>query len=160
MAYFSLKDLPEEYQRQALEQLKSYDYPLPFEPEYTTEELVRSLTAKSKSKYNAEKTEVDGKQFDSKKESNRYRELSLMEQAGEITDLQTQVKFVLIPAQKKDGKVIEREVSYYADFCYYDADGNYHVEDVKGYKKGQAYALFKIKRKLCLWVHGIEIKEI
>lgn len=159
MAYFSLKDLPEEYRRQALEQLKEYDSPFPLEAEYTNEELVRSLTAKSKSKYNAEKTELDGQRFDSKKEANRYRELSMMEKAGEIHDLQTQVKFVLIPAQKKDGKVIEREVSYYADFAYYK-DGEYVVEDVKGYKKGQAYALFKLKRKLMLYMHGVIVKEI
>lgn len=160
MAYFSLKDLPEEYQRQALEQLKEYDSPFPLEAEYTNEELVRSLTAKSKSKYNAEKTELDGKKFDSKKEANRYRELSMMEKAGEIHGLQTQVKFVLIPAQKKDGKVIEREVAYIADFAYYSKDGEYVVEDVKGYKKGQAYQLFSIKRKLMLFLKGIIVKEI
>ena len=160
MAYFSLKDLPEEYQRQALEQLKSYDYPLPFEPEQTQEELVRSLNSKSKSKYNAEKTEVDGMTFDSKKESKRYRELAVMEQAGEISELETQVKYVLIPSQKdSNGKVVEREVAYYADFTYYDRDGRFHVEDVKGYKKGQAYALFKLKRKLMLYVHGIAVQE-
>ena len=161
MAYFSLKDLPEEYQRQALEQLKSYDYPLPFEPEQTQEELVRSLNSKSKSKYNAEKTEVDGMTFDSKKESVRYKELAILEQAGEISELETQVKFELIPAQRDtDGKVVERAIYYVADFTYYDNDGNYHVEDVKGYKKGQAYAVFRMKKKLLMYMKGIIIKEV
>lgn len=161
MAYFSLKDLPEEYQKQALAQLRSYDSPLPFEPEYTNEELVRSLNSKPKSKYKAEKTEVDGMTFDSKKESVRYKELAVLEQAGEISELDTQVKFELIPAQRdSNGKVIERAITYVADFTYYDRNGQYHVEDVKGYKKGQAYALFRLKKKLLMYMKGLVIEEV
>lgn len=158
MAYFSLKDLPEEYQRQAIDQLKSYDYPLPFEPEHTHEELVRSL---KQSKYHAEKSVEDGMKFDSKKEAKRYKELALREQAGEISELCTQVKYVLIPSQKdENGKVVERAISYVADFTYYDQNGVFHVEDVKGYKGGQAYAIFKLKRKLMRYVHGIVVEEV
>ncbi len=125
-------------------------------------------------KYNNIKIILDGKTFDSKKEAARYVELRTLEKAGEITDLQTQVKFVLIPAQYepyervgkqgqrlKDGfKRIELECSYIADFTYKDKEGKVHVEDVKGYTKGQAYSLFAIKRKLMLHVHGIKIEEI
>lgn len=69
------------------------------------------------SKYNSKKTVVDGQTFDSKKEANRYKELRLLEKAGVIKDLRTQVKFKLIPAQRDEatGKVIERECSYKAD---------------------------------------------
>lgn len=112
-------------------------------------------------KYHNKKVVVDGMKFDSKKESQRFLELSLMQRGGYISDLQRQVKYILIPSQKIDGKVVEREVSYKADFVYKDnTTGKTVVEDVKGYKGGQAYALFKIKRKLMLYIKGIRIKEV
>lgn len=117
---------------------------------------MKSLTKNSHSKYNARKIIIDGLQFDSRKEANRYAELSLLEKAGKISGLKTQVKFELIP--KQDG---ERACNYIADFVYTDAEtGKKIVEDVKGYRKGQAYAVFTIKRKLMLWVHGIKVKEV
>ena len=101
------------------------------------------------SKYKAEKVEILGIKFDSKREAKRYFELRLLEQAGEISNLQRQVKYILIPAQmefyigktgqKKAGKVLERECSYRADFSYIDKQGQKIVEDVKGYKGGGAY---------------------
>lgn len=112
-------------------------------------------------KYHNKKVVVDGMKFDSKKESQRFLELSLMQRGGYISDLQRQVKYILIPSQKIDGKVVEREVSYKADFVYKDnTTGKTVVEDVKGYKGGQAYALFKIKRKLMLYIHNIRIVEV
>ena len=122
-------------------------------------------------KYHAKKAYLMGIAFDSKKEARRYAELLLLVRAGEINDLQLQVPFELIPAQReadtvgarggiKRGKVIERAVTYVADFTYRDKDGNLIVEDTKGYKEGQAYAVFSIKRKLMLHVHGIRVKEV
>ena len=126
-------------------------------------------------KYNNKKVMVDGIKFDSKKEAKRYQELKMLEKAGHITDLKRQAKYVLIPAQyeptsevyakgkekgkPKKGKLIERECTYYADFVYMQG-GNTIVEDVKGYREGQAYNLFVIKRKLMLYVHGIIVKEL
>lgn len=112
-----------------------------------------------KSKYNAKKAEFNGVTYDSKKEMNRHRELLLLEKAGAITDLQRQVKFELIPSQRINGRVVERPCSYVADFVYIQ-NGEKIVEDVKGYKKGTAYAVFTIKRKLLLYMHGIRIKEV
>lgn len=126
-----------------------------------------------RNKYNARK--VGG--FDSGKEAKRYQELRLMERAGEIDNLRTQVKFVLIPAQReesteiftrgknkgkrKPGRLIEKEVAYYADFTYHDINTDREiVEDAKGYKKGEAYKLFVVKRKLMLWRYGIGIREV
>ena len=108
------------------------------------------------SKYRAKKTEVDGIVFDSKKEARRYQELKLFEKAGVISDLQRQVKFVLIPVQRINGKVVERECSYVADFVYLDEAGKKVVEDTKGVKTKD----YIIKRKLMLYVHGIRIKEV
>lgn len=122
-------------------------------------------------KYRNTKTIVDGMEFASRKEGSRYQELKLLESCGEISDLRCQEKFVLIPAQRepdivgvrggiKKGKTIEKECAYIADFTYYDKDGAFHVEDVKGMKDGAAYNLFVIKRKLMLFLYGIKIHEI
>jgi hypothetical protein len=114
----------------------------------------------------------DGVVHDSIKELRRWKELTLLERAGYIKDLQRQVKFVLIPSQYeqgtigkrgaiKKGKLIERELSYIADFVYTDTKtGEMVVEDAKGYKGGTVYALFVIKRKLMLYIHNIQVKEV
>ena len=121
-----------------------------------------------KNKYHSKKVEVDGIVFDSRKEAKRWLELSLFEKAGVISDLQRQVKFILIPAQRepdtvgarggiKKGKVIEKECAYIADFVYKDLTLNESVvEDTKGYRTKD----YIIKRKLMLYVHGIRIKEV
>ena len=107
-------------------------------------------------KYHAKKINISGEEFDSTKEFNTYCELRILEKAGKISQLRRQVKFVLIPAQyDKDGKCIERECAYIADFTYYDGNGRYVVEDSKGYRTKE----YIIKRKLMLSVHGIRIKE-
>lgn len=118
------------------------------------------------SKYHAIKITIDGNTFDSRKEYRRFCELSLLQRAGAITDLQRQVEFVLIPAQRepdtigvrggvKKGKTLELAVKYVADFVYRE-NGKTIVEDTKGFKTKD----YIIKRKLMLWVHGIRIKEI
>lgn len=128
-------------------------------------------------KYGNRKTTIGGKEFDSKKEARRYQELQLLQWSGQIQNLQTQVKYVLIPAQReasfevyksgpnkgrrKPGKVVEHECSYVADFVY-TQDGETVVEDVKGYRdpSSAAYAKFVIKRKLMLERYGIQVKEV
>ena len=128
-----------------------------------------------KRKYKNKKVVIDGITFDSKKEAGRYKELKTLERAGIIQKLQRQVKYVLVPAQyertdevytkgkdkgkPKKGRLIERECAYYADFVYMQ-NGNTIVEDVKGYRNGQAYNLFVIKRKLMLYVYGVTVKEL
>lgn len=109
-----------------------------------------------KSKYGSRKVTKDGIVFDSVREYRRWQELKLLERAGQITGLQRQVKFQLIPSQKIDGKVVERPVFYVADFQYTDHDGSVVVEDTKGFRTKD----YVIKRKLMLHVHGIRIKEI
>ena len=117
------------------------------------------------SKYNSRKITRDGITFDSVKEYQRYCELSLLERAGTITDLQRQVKFVLLPAQyrqmfdrkahKWKTRCVEREVCYIADFVY-QQDGKTVVEDTKGFRTTD----YIIKRKLMLYIHNIQIKEV
>ena len=108
------------------------------------------------SKYHSVKTVVNGIIFDSKKEAKRYYELLMLERAGEIYDLKRQQKYVLIPKQTdSNGKCIERECTYKADFVYTESDGKVVAEDVKGFKTKD----YIIKRKLMLYIHGIRIKE-
>ena len=103
-------------------------------------------------KYHSKKTIVDGKKFDSMKEAARFRELYLLQKQGYIKNLQLQVKFELIPKQKD-----ERACFYIADFVYTDCEtGQMVVEDVKGMRTD----VYKIKRKLMLYFHGIQITEV
>ncbi len=108
----------------------------------------------ARNKYHAKKTGG----YDSLKEHDRAAQLKLMQRAGLISNLREQVPFVLIPAQRgADGKVVERECKYIADFVYTDNEtGKTVVEDTKGFRTKE----YIIKRKLMLSVHGIQIKEI
>ena len=117
-------------------------------------------------KYGNRKAYAEGQEFDSKKEACRYAELRMLEKAEVITDLQKQVKYVLIPTQREPdtvgirggvhkGKLLEKECSYIADFVY-KQDGKTVVEDTKGFRTPD----YKIKRKLMLYMHGIRIREI
>ena len=110
-----------------------------------------------KSKYKAKKCEYQGKTFASKKEMKRFIELSEKEAKGEITNLQTQVPYIIIPKQVDTvtNKVLEREVKYIADFVYDTPNGRV-VEDTKGFRTDT----YIIKRKLMLAVHNIRINEI
>lgn len=112
-------------------------------------------------KYGAKKAYMaNGEKFDSEKEMNRYIDLCMLQKAGEISDLKRQVRFEIIPANKKSDGKTERKCEYVADFVYTTKDGKKTVEDVKGYRGGGAYAVFVIKRKLMLDRYGIEIKEV
>lgn len=128
------------------------------------------------SKYKNTKYTYLGIKFDSLKECRRYTELRLLEQAGKIKDLELQKAYELIPAQYEETEdiytkgahkgehkkvLLERACNYVADFYYIDCEtGKTVVEDVKGYRDGGAYSLFKLKRKLMLYRYGIKIKEI
>lgn len=111
-------------------------------------------------KYYAKRTEYHGICFDSAKEARRYAELDLLQKAGEISDLQRQVKYELIPTQRdpETHKVIERPCSYYADFVYKDKNGETVVEDVKS--RATQTPQYRIKRKLMLEKYGIQIREV
>lgn len=106
-------------------------------------------------KYGNKKITRDGITFDSVKECARYCELKLMQRAGVITDLERQVKYELIPAQRIDGKVVERAVTYVADFVYKEK-GQTVVEDTKGFRTKE----YILKRKMMLFFHGIQIREV
>ena len=84
-------------------------------------------------KYRNVKTEVDGITFDSRAEADRYRDLRVLLNVGEIRGFDLQPSF-LLPGG----------VRYRPDFIVCGKDGVVWVEDVKGVET-QA---FKLKRKL------------
>ena len=108
--------------------------------------------------------------FDSSLEWSRFLFLSNRQKEGEISGLRRQVEYLLIPAQygteirhlkTKDKEVrvlLERPCSYIADFVY-ERNGKTIVEDCKG-AKAIITETAKIKKKLLLWVHGIELRYI
>lgn len=122
-----------------------------------------------RNKYHARKCILDGIEFDSRKEAQRYSELLLLQRAKEISCLARQRKYVLIPAQyeyyERFGKrgqelqpgkrLIEKECAYVADFVY-EENGKTVVEDVKGMKTKD----YIIKRKLMLFKFDIRIREV
>jgi hypothetical protein len=125
---------------------------------------------KSGNKYHSHKVIIAQDIFDSKKEARRWLELKNLESHGLISGLERQKKFLLIPAQhepdsvgprggKIKGKLIEREVAYYADFYYFDElSKKFVVEDTKSpATRTEAYIL---KRKMMLSFYGIRINEV
>lgn len=106
-------------------------------------------------KYKNKKVEYKGIVFDSVKERNYYMYLEGLLQAGEITDLQLQVKYELQPRFKaKNGRII-RPITYTADFVYKDKDGKEVIVDVKGYRTD----VYRLKRKMMLY-KGYDILEV
>ena len=129
-----------------------------------------------RNKYGNIPTTVEGITFDSRLEARRYTELRLLERCGEISDLELQRRYELIPAQyevidtgevykrgprkgapKRRSRCVEEAAVYIADFVYRDnRTGEVVVEDTKGrYTKD-----YVIKRKLMYCIYNIKIKEV
>jgi hypothetical protein len=99
------------------------------------------------SKYHAHPVSIDNIRFDSKAESRRYLELKTLQQAGEISGLEIHPCYPLEVCGHKIGR-------YEADFSYI-INGRLVVEDVKGVKTD----VYRLKKKLMLALHNIEILE-
>ncbi len=88
----------------------------------------------------------------SKKEYLHYLKLKDMERCGEITELRRQVGFAF--------------VVNYVPICEYLADftflrnGKRVIQDVKGYKQGMAYRMFRIKKALMQALNSEIIEEV
>lgn len=98
-------------------------------------------------KYLAKKKVVNGREFHSIKEANRYATLLLLEKSGRISNLKCQPKYLLQDSFKKNGKTY-RKIEYIADFEYIDNQtGELVVEDVKS-AFTEKDKVFAIKRKM------------
>ena len=116
----------------------------------------KTPTQNDSGKFKNKKVELDGHKFDSKAEARRYEELKLQAQTQRIVDLRLQVPFELIPAQRIDGRCVERSCRFVADFTYLES-GVLVVEDVKS--PITITPVYIVKRKLLLQKYGIRIRE-
>jgi hypothetical protein len=106
-----------------------------------------------RNKYGAKKTVVDGIKFDSKKEAARWGYLQLLLRAGEITDLERQVKVELIGQQGPLLTRTGRKMKLTFDFSYME-DGVRIYEDAKGFPTRDYEVRVAVARAM-----GIEVKE-
>lgn len=158
----NLKDLPAALQKQVMRKMNEAEGQKGGKP---------PAPAPAENKLHAEKC---GK-YASRHEARRAWELKALERAGKISDLQEQVKFVLVPAIweetprigkrgkpiKPKRRCVQRELAYWADFVYTDnATGEKVVEDAKGYKGGATYRIFANKKKQMRQIYGIEVVEV
>ncbi len=107
-------------------------------------------------KFNAKKIIIGGFLFDSKKEGLYYYQLLLLKKAEKeserVVKIELQPRYDIVVNKKKIG-------FYKADFKTTYADKRIEIVDVKGLKKGSAYQLFRLKKKLVEALYNIEIIE-
>lgn len=108
------EDLPPKYQRQVEQKLG----------------VQTAKNAVKTNKYHAVKETVGKLKFDSKKERQRFEELNMLEQAGEIRDLKLQHEFLLQGAFTDTTGERTRSIKYIADFTYWQGN-TFVIEDVK-----------------------------
>ena len=115
--------------------------------------------AAKQSKYRNVRTVVDGIVFDSKREAQYWAELKIRERAGDLVNLQRQVRYPLCCLShdyKINGEAIQVQVSeYVADYVYTDKNGQ-HVVDAKGKRT----AMYQLKKKWLALQANIEIEEV
>lgn len=107
------------------------------------------------SKYNAQKVIYDNLQFDSKFEAIYYSYLKELVKQGNISNLERQFKYELLPRQTdENNKFKYHPVIYVSDFEYDDVQGVHHTVDTKGFKTPD----FRIKQKLFYYRTNREIE--
>ena len=102
-------------------------------------------------KYGNRKVTVGDITFDSAKEAKRWGELQFMVKAGEIKNLERQVRFPIIVNGMK-------VCTYIADHVYDEMAGRV-VEDVKS-EFTRKDPVYRLKYKLMKACHGIDIREV
>lgn len=101
-------------------------------------------------KYRNKKVVVDGLSFDSLKESRRWGELSMLQRAGQISDLFRQVR---LPLRVNDQLVC----TFVPDFTYSE-NGKQVIEDTKS-PITRKHPVYRIKVKLLKALTGAEVRE-
>jgi hypothetical protein len=126
------------------------------------EKRLQKPTDPKPNKYGATTVHVDGLRFDSMREAARYKELSLLVAAGEITDLEIHPGFPLMVLElTHDGPplVLHTIGHYHADFKYRNERTNSTiVEDVKS--KPTTTEAYRLRKKFIEAQHQITIVEI
>jgi hypothetical protein len=115
----------------------------------------KQTAKKIKNKYKAKKTDYRGHTYDSKKEADYARGLDLLMQSKDPRaplSWERQIKLKV--------SINDKHICYYIVDFVVKYDDRVEYIDVKGYKKGCAYQMFRLKKKMVEAFHGIEIKEV
>lgn len=112
------------------------------------------IRRRSRNKYGAKKTQVGDVNFDSKREANRWMELQLLQRAGEISDLQRQVKVELIGQYRPLFTRTGRKMKLTFDFAYIE-NGIQVFEDAKGMPTRDYEVRVAVARAM-----GLEVREV
>ena len=102
---------------------------------------------KKPNKYNARKTTVCGRTFDSKREAEIYLDLLSRKQHGEIVRIRLQPSYTLLEGFKDNTGKKQRPITYTADFFVTFADGHSEVIEVKGVRTRD----YLLRKKLFLY---------
>lgn len=110
---------------------------------------------RSANKFGARKKQLDGITFDSTHESEVYVGLKIQQASALITDLQCHVPLRV----EINGQFV---FTYECDFVFKSRVAPWVLRylDAKGYKKGSAYQLFRLKKAIIKASLGIEIEEV
>ena len=111
-------------------------------------------TRRKPNKYNARKTTVCGRTFDSRREAEVYLELLAQKQAGEIVRIGFQPSYTLLAGFVDNTGKKQRPITYTADFFVTYADGRSEVIEVKGVRTRD----YLLRKKLFL--HMMRKKDI
>ena len=98
-------------------------------------------------KYNARKTMVCGRTFDSKREAEVYLELLAQKQAGDIVRIGFQPQYTLLEGFKDNTGKNQKPITYTADFLVEYDDGRREVIEVKGMRTRD----YLLRKKLFLY---------
>jgi len=100
---------------------------------------------KPRSKYNSQRTRVDGINFDSRKEADFYIDLKTKQEAGIVSHFHRQPVFDLPGG-----------ITYRADFLVVYIDGTYEYVDVKGMRT----PIYIMKKKQVEALYPVRIREV
>ena len=114
----------------------------------------KNLMPRSGSKYKNKKTIYNGTLYDSKKEAAYRQELDMLSGpsiplAEKVVKIEEQVRYKMVVNEKKI-------CTYVLDFKVTYAAGRIEHVDVKGMRT----TVYKLKKKLMLACHGIDIVEV
>lgn len=117
----------------------------------------RAVIGKARNKFGARRVTLDGHNFASQAEADRYSELKLLERAGEIDRLELQPRFPLTVASLRGGP--PRDLgTFVADFRYVEPGRRdaVVVEDVKGFD----VPVNRLRRQLAEVLYSIDVRII
>ncbi len=107
---------------------------------------IKILPGEVENKYKAEKVTVDGHEFPSRKEANKYCELLIEQRAGIVKKIELQPVFILQDGYTdKQGRWV-KPIIYWADFGVTYMDGRVQIVDTKGFRT----KVYLMKKKMLL----------